>query len=116
MTNPSPLIAQLIDGQPRFSAEAIRALQDVPSGAQMLPDAQIVPVVPRHDGWTPARQRGFLECLALTGDVKFSAEMVGLSDRAPYYLRARADAEGFRAAWVVALEEARRLRVRMARG
>lgn len=57
----------------------------------------------RHDGWTPTRQRGFIEALADTGSVEAAARAVDMSSEGAYHLRRQAGAEGFRAAWEAAL-------------
>jgi len=57
----------------------------------------------RHDGWTPSRQRTFIEHLADTLCVETAATAVGMSARSAYALRRRAGAEGFAAAWDAAL-------------
>jgi hypothetical protein len=57
----------------------------------------------RHDGWTPARQRAFVEELANCLCVETAAERVGMSPQSAYELRRRAGAEGFAAAWDAAL-------------
>lgn len=59
----------------------------------------LVPTRPRDDGWTPARQRGFLEALANCGSVSAAARSVGMSRESAYALRRRADARGFAQAW-----------------
>jgi hypothetical protein len=71
-----------------------------------LPDNALVSVATRHDGWTPQRQRGFLEALADSGSVESAARSVGMSARSAYRLRGRADARAFTAAWNAALERA----------
>lgn len=58
-----------------------------------------VPLRPRDDGWTPARQRAFLEALASCGSVAAAARRVGMSRESAYALRRRADARGFAQAW-----------------
>ena len=58
----------------------------------------------RHDGWTPERQRAFIEALADTGSVSRAAAQVNMSSEGAYYLRRQAGAEGFRAAWEAALD------------
>lgn len=64
-----------------------------------------VPGRARHDGWTPARQRAFIEVLAATGTVTAAARAVGMSAKSAYRLRARAgDDSGFARAWNAALE------------
>lgn len=69
-----------------------------------VPRFDAAPLRPRHDGWTPDRQRAFIEALAETACVEEAARHVGLSRAAAYALRRRADAESFRAAWDVALD------------
>lgn len=44
---------------------------------------------PRHDGWTPARSRRFIEALAAGHDVRRACAGVGLSREAAYKLRRR---------------------------
>lgn len=57
----------------------------------------------RHDGWTPARQRGFIEALADTGSVEAAARAVDMSSVGAYALRRQPGAASFRAAWEAAL-------------
>ncbi len=63
-----------------------------------------VSVRARHDGWTPERQREFIEHLADTGSVTEAASRVGMSEQSAYRLRRRQEAEAFDAAWEAALE------------
>lgn len=58
----------------------------------------------RHDGWTPERQRGFIEALACTGSVKAAARAVGMATEGAYQLRLHDDLGEFRAAWARALD------------
>lgn len=58
-----------------------------------------VPVVARHDGWTPDKQRGFVDALAACGCVKAAAGHVGMTAKSAYRLRNRADAASFAAVW-----------------
>ncbi|ANK13728.1 hypothetical protein [Erythrobacter neustonensis] len=70
-----------------------------------LPDFAPVPRrCNRHDGWTPARQRGFIEALADTGSVEAAARAVDMSTEGAYHLRRQPGAEAFRAAWAAALD------------
>lgn len=62
-----------------------------------------VPVRTRHDGWTPARQRGFIDRLCLTGDVARAARAVGKTPQSAYRLRDHAGAGSFARAWDQAL-------------
>ena len=59
----------------------------------------------RHDGWTPERQRGFIDALGRCGLVGTAARAVGMTPKSAYRLRARDGAESFRAAWDVALDQ-----------
>ena len=65
-----------------------------------------VPVRTRLDGWTPERQRDFIEALAACGVVAEAAARVGMSARSAYKLRARPGARSFREAWEVAVDSA----------
>jgi hypothetical protein len=69
-----------------------------------LPDFAPVPLRYRHDGWTPERQRGFIEALADTGCVSRATAIVNMSLEGVYYLRRQKGAEEFRAAWDAALD------------
>jgi hypothetical protein len=70
-----------------------------PVAAAQLPDFEPVPRQrPRHDGWTPERQRAFIEALADTGCVAIAARMVNMSPEGVYQLRRQPGAESFRAA------------------
>lgn len=62
-----------------------------------------VPVRARRDGWTPARQHGFILRLALSGCVIRAAAGVGMTKVGAYQLRDRTGAESFTAAWDRAL-------------
>ena len=78
------------------SRNAVR--RSVPRDA--LPDFTPVPrKCPRHDGWTPERQRAFIAALADTGCVKVAARMVNMAHASVYELRRQPGAESFRAAW-----------------
>ena len=69
-----------------------------------LPDFTPVPRKFRHDGWTPERQKAFIEALADTGCVSRAATMVNMAQRNCYYLRRQPGAEEFRRAWEAALD------------
>ena len=69
-----------------------------------LPDFTPVPLRYRHDGWTPERQRGFIEALADTGCVSRATAIVNMSLEGVYYLRRQKGAEELRAAWNAALD------------
>ncbi len=57
----------------------------------------------RHDGWTPERQRRFIEALADTGSVEAAARAVNMSSVGAYLLRRHPEAKSFRKAWEAAL-------------
>jgi hypothetical protein len=81
---------------PRLAA----LLQDLPLGRLAFTP---VPVRRRADGWTPARQFGFIVRLALGGSVTRAAKGVGMTKVSAYRLRERPGAESFAAAWDGAL-------------
>ena len=54
--------------------------------------ASPTPPIPRHDGWTPERQRAFLDHLSVSGLVRAAAADVGMSHEAAYKLRHNAEA------------------------
>lgn len=58
----------------------------------------------RSDGWTPERQRAFIEALADTGSVTAAARRVNMASVGAYALRRQPDAESFAAAWEAALD------------
>ncbi len=62
-------------------------------------DIPTVPLRARHDGWTVARQRAFVEALAVGDSVAAAAARVGMSKASAYRLRQRPEAAAFRAAW-----------------
>jgi hypothetical protein len=57
----------------------------------------------RHDGWTPERQRGFIEALADTGSVRAAAHAVNMTPEGAYLLRRHPRGDSFRKAWEAAL-------------
>jgi hypothetical protein len=69
-----------------------------------LPEFAPVPRRYRHDGWTPERQKAFIEALADTGSVSRAARQVNMSQPNAYALRRSAGAEDFRRAWDAALD------------
>lgn len=62
----------------------------------------------RSAGWTPDRQRKFIEALASSACVTEAADSVGLSATSAYNLRRRPDAQAFRIAWDAAIDFAMR--------
>ena len=80
----------------------------VPPGE--LPDFEPVPRRnPRHDGWTPERQRAFVESLADCGCAAIAARMVNMSRESVYQLRRAPGAASFRRAMDAAQGSAPRL-------
>ncbi|WP_067490400.1 hypothetical protein, partial [Erythrobacter sp. CCH5-A1] len=76
----------------------------LPVSAGELPAFTPVPrQYQRHDGWTPERQRSFIEALADTGSVEAAARAVDMSSVGAYHLRRQPGAGEFRAAWEAAL-------------
>jgi len=78
----------------------IALLQDMPLEELAFVPA---PVRARRDGWTEARQQGFIVRLALGGCVSWAARAVGKTKASAYRLRERPGAESFAAAWDRAL-------------
>jgi len=62
---------------------------------------------PRQDGWTPSRQREFLEHLAVSGLVRTACAAIGISREAAYRLRQRREGAAFAIGWDAALLLAR---------
>ena len=58
----------------------------------------------RHDGWTPQRQRAFIEALARTGSVSHAAAEINMATESAYQLRLHPKGESFRKAWEAALD------------
>jgi hypothetical protein len=58
-------------------------------------DFEPVPVRHRHDGWTPRKQRLYVEALAETGCASEAASRVGMTEQSANRLRRRPDARGF---------------------
>lgn len=80
-------------------------VRDVVAQGGQLPAFTPVPrKCNRHDGWTPARQRSFIEALADTGSVEAACRAVDMTTVGAYHLRRQAGAEEFRAAWEAALQ------------
>jgi hypothetical protein len=77
----------------------------VPAAKGTLPSFAPVPRhYNRHDGWTPDRQRGFIEALADSGSVKAAAHAVNMTPEGAYLLRRHPQAQEFRKAWEAALK------------
>ena len=60
----------------------------------------------RKDGWSPDRQRAFIEALADSGSVVTAAQCVGMSESSAYRLRRAPGAEAFDRAWSAAIDAA----------
>jgi hypothetical protein len=72
-----------------------------------LPPPDFAPVprkCRRYDGWTPERQRAFVDALSDTGSVKAACAAVNMSAVGAYHLRRQPGAEAFAAAWDAALQ------------
>ncbi|HWT11560.1 MAG TPA: hypothetical protein VN231_02290 [Allosphingosinicella sp.] len=69
-----------------------------------------VPVRARRDGWTPERQRKFVDLLLAGCGPSEAAAAVGKTKQTAFALRGRPGAESFRAAWDSAVAHARRRR------
>jgi hypothetical protein len=73
-----------------------------------LPEIGQFDPVPRlircENGWTPARQRAFIEALAETASVRRAAMMVNMSKVSCYHLRKHPQGESFRKAWDAAVD------------
>lgn len=70
----------------------------------LLTFAPYVHKQPRRNAITPDRQRAFIAALAASGTVTQAARTIGASLEALYKLRHRPGAEGFSAAWDMAIE------------
>jgi hypothetical protein len=75
--------------------------------AEIGAEAPNLPAI-RHDGWTPSRQRLFLETLAGMGVVRAACRVAGMSYEAAYQFRLRADGLAFKLGWEAAAQIARR--------
>lgn len=91
-------------GDDMASPGACRELEGDSGGSPALPAFTPVPRKYRHDGWTPERQKAFIEALADTGCVTRAAGMVNIAQANCYALRRAPGAEEFRRAWDAALD------------
>lgn len=75
--------------------------------AETVEDLLAFPPVParrsRHDGFGPARQRAFIQNLAVHGIVSVAARTAGVTPRSAWRLRLQPGAQGFAHAWDGAL-------------
>jgi hypothetical protein len=77
----------------------VRTAVHTPVPKAALPDfTPVARRTQRHDGWTPERQKAFVEALADTGCVSIACRMVNMSQRSYYQLRRQPGATSFRAA------------------
>lgn len=77
----------------------------LPVPADALPVFAPVPSqTNRADGWTPERQKAFIEALADTGSVSAACKAVDMSTVGAYRIRRLPEAAEFRAAWQAALD------------
>jgi hypothetical protein len=60
----------------------------------------------RKDGWSPDKQRAFIEALADSGSVATAAQRVDMSESSAYRLRRAAGAEAFDRVWSAAIDAA----------
>lgn len=85
------------------------ALPDSPADITPAPPRTLPAFTPvprqrqRFDGWTPERQRAFIEALADTGSPRHAARTVGMTPEGAYLLRRHPKGEEFRKAWEAAL-------------
>lgn len=78
---------------------------NLPVPAGEIPSFAPVPrQTQRQDGWTPERQRAFIEALADTGSVTAACKIVAMSTHGVYHLRRSPGADEFREAWARALD------------
>ena len=82
-----------------------------PGARAPLSAPAFTPVSVRHraDGWTPERQRVFIEFLAETGSVRWAAGQAGMTEQSAYRLWLRHDAQSFAHAWDAAVRAAVRM-------
>lgn len=80
-------------------------MSDNPVPARTLPEFTPVPRKRmRRGGWSPERQRAFIEALAETGSVRSACRALGVGEHHIYKLRRHPEAASFRAAWEAALD------------
>ncbi|MDX3885722.1 MAG: hypothetical protein QHC65_14975 [Sphingomonas sp.] len=78
----------------------------IPSAPAASPAAPAT-ALPRRDGWTPERQRAFLEAVAEGHTVEAACRIVGLSVASAYAFRRRANGAAFALGWQAAALQAR---------
>ena len=87
----------------RTSAAAFSDVTPAPDDP-LLGFAPYIHRAPRRNSITPERQREFIAALAATGIVTQAARAIGASLEALYRLRHQPGAEGFAAAWELAID------------
>lgn len=80
--------------------------RDAGDSASFVPEFDPVRLRYRRDGCTPDRQVDFIKALAECGCVAEACRRVGLSTEAVYELARRPDAQSFRLAWELAMDNA----------
>jgi hypothetical protein len=75
-------------------AARLKALRKAAASGGDPFDFDPVPVRARHDGWTPKKQRLYVEGLADTGCASEAAARVGMTEQSANRLRRRPDARG----------------------
>lgn len=83
-----------------------KACRDAGKSASPAPPFNPVKLRYRRDGWTPERQVAFIRALAECGVVIEACRRVGMSSESAYELARRPDAQSFRVAWDVAMDNA----------
>lgn len=99
--------AKLATTSPRPSRRTSRiAFTDLPPAPDdpLLGFSPYLHTAPRRNSITPERQRSFIAALAATGIVTQAARQIGASLEALYRLRNQPGAEGFAAAWELAID------------
>ena len=100
--NQNPFAMALHWQSPSEPFPNLPATAEPPPGDRLAFDP--VAVREQRNGWTPERQRDFIEELADCGVVREAAARVGMTERSAYWLRRRDDALGFNLAWEAALQ------------
>lgn len=103
MSDTAPIPSPGADPAPE--ADAVPALD---ANGHDLDAYHWVPVLKkrRKDGWSPEKQRAFIEALADCGSVATAADRVEMSESSAYRLRRSPGAEAFDRAWSAAIEAA----------
>jgi hypothetical protein len=103
MPKPAQLTCHSVRPSRRTSASAFKGLPPDPDDP-LLGFAPVPHSRPRRNSINPDLQRAFIAALAATGIVSQAARTIGKSLEALYKLRQRRGAEGFRAAWDMAID------------